>query len=191
MESSQHRICLALLGLLAFCSPASPFPTGAPLKVCESMRPLHNGVSAQTTTSPHTIMVRNTSSSMEVKIMGPVYGGILLQAREPGYATAIGNWSTPPQNTKAIKCFNMANSAITHSSNAAKNANTTYIWNPPTNCVKKVIIVATVAQNRETYWLNLQSEDINFTCSGAVKCMSGYGVLATFMVWSLLLYSEQ
>uniref|UniRef100_UPI00398F0CE7 putative defense protein 3 n=1 Tax=Pristiophorus japonicus TaxID=55135 RepID=UPI00398F0CE7 len=188
MESSQPQIRLALLGLLALCLPASPLPTGAPISACTTMHPKHQNITHQESMTPYTIEFSKTSSpALQVKIAGGIYKGILLQAREPGAAIAIGTWSTSSPDTKTLACFNRGNSAITHSNINDKNGNVIYSWTPPANCVSKMTFVATIAESKAVYWVKILSEEISITCD-AVKCMSGFAVLAAFMVWSLTVF---
>ncbi|XP_067889023.1 putative defense protein 1 [Heterodontus francisci] len=186
MEKAQFR--LALLGLFALCWPAaSPLPNGAPLGSCLSMSPKHRGITPQTGESPHSIQLQVSRSSVQVNIMGPTYKGILLEARYPSGNTTVGMWATAPANTKTISCFNSDHSAITHSNTNDKSSTTVYTWNPPPlkNCSEKTFVfLATVAQNRGTYWLKLTSNEISL-CSSAVKNLSGFAVLATFMIAGL------
>ncbi|XP_041054434.1 putative defense protein 1 [Carcharodon carcharias] len=180
---------VAALGLFALCWPAAwPLPTGAPLGSCENMVPRHQGITSQTGPSPHSIMTQNSGSNVRVYINGPNYKGILLEARYPNANTAVGTWATPPDNTKTIPCFSRIDSAITHSNIADKTNTTIYTWIPPSleNCTEKaVVFLATVAQRKEIYWLNLTSEKIYVRCSGSMTSLSGFAVLATLMVSGL------
>ncbi|XP_078402195.1 putative defense protein 3 [Cetorhinus maximus] len=180
---------LAALGLFALCWPAAwPLPNGAPLGACEGMVPRHQGTTPQPGPSPHSIRAQISGSNVRVYINGPNYKGILLEARYPSNNIAVGTWATPPDNTKTISCFSRVDSAITHSNTADKSNTTIYTWIPPSleNCTKKaVVFLATVAQRREIYWLNLTSEKINIRCSGSMTSLSGFAVLATFMVSGL------
>ncbi|XP_067842732.1 ferric-chelate reductase 1-like [Heptranchias perlo] len=130
------QLPLALLGLIALCwSAGSSLPNGAPLGVCGSLMPRHRGVSPQNTASPHSFYIKSTSGSVQVKIMGPTYKGVLLQARTPNGTTTVGTWTNPPENTKTISCFNIQGSAITHSNTVDKNNHSTYTWIPSSeNC---------------------------------------------------------
>ncbi|XP_069746553.1 putative defense protein isoform X2 [Narcine bancroftii] len=176
--------CHAAVGLLALCLPlAAALSDGAPLGACSKMTPFHNGVSGQTGPSPHKLNVTRLNGSVQVTIMGPDYRGLLLQAKKPGDSVSFGNWSIPPSNTKTIACFNKENSAITHSNTNPKNRNVVYTWNPPPSkdCVK-VEFVATVAQSREIYWVNLKSDEMEIACSGVMTIMSRFAVM---VMWPL------
>ncbi|XP_020372031.2 putative defense protein 3 [Rhincodon typus] len=184
MEKPQ--LSVVILGLLAACWPAaSPFPSGAPLGSCQTMAPRHAGASPQAGASPYSIMAKSYNDKVEVKIMGPTYRGILLEARYPNDMLAIGTWSAPPNDTKTIPCFSKANSAITHSNTNPKNNMTTYTWIVPCSKNDTVVFLATVARSREEYWLKLTSENVHLTCSGSVRTLHGFSVLAVLMISGL------
>ncbi|XP_059825158.1 putative defense protein 3 [Hypanus sabinus] len=181
-------------GLLALCLPlASALSNGAPLSSCGSMAPNHINILPQNTSSPHSINASRVNGTMQVRIMGPTYKGLLLQARKPNENTAVGTWSSPPANTKTIKCFNAQDSAMTHANTSAKDSDVVYTWNPPSGECIKVMFTATVAQGRSVYWLGVTSNEIMMNCNdngnGAVRTTSG---LVLVLIWPLLywLHSE-
>ncbi|XP_055492611.1 putative defense protein isoform X2 [Leucoraja erinacea] len=154
----------AVPALFALCLPlVLALPNGAPLGSCTSLMPSHSGTSPQTSDSPHTIAAIYANNTVEVMIIGADYRGLLLQGREYGGDVAVGNWAKLPKNTKVISCFNIENSAITHSNAELKSGNTVYTWNPPrkNKCGLRVEFVATVAQSRAVYWTGLKSDEIN------------------------------
>ncbi|KAI5089084.1 hypothetical protein C0J45_20492 [Silurus meridionalis] len=126
------------------------YPAGAPVGRCGDMTPGHN-VTSQTSPSPYTIKVSNTTFStnqtIKVMIQGPVYIGLLLQARSGSNPIAVGTWGN-------------SQSAITHSNINIKNNETTYTWIPP-DSVNSAFITATVVTNKTTFWINLKSETLN------------------------------
>ncbi|XP_032879020.1 putative defense protein 3 isoform X2 [Amblyraja radiata] len=177
----------AVPSLFALCLPlVLALPDGAPTSACISLMPSHTGISPQTSNSPHTIDANCVNGYVEVRIMGPPYGGLLLQGRAPNTSVAVGDWATPPANTKGISCFSRQNSAITHANTTLKTADTVYTWNPPTmnNSVQYVEFVATVAENRSTYWTGLSSALIEVKCSGAVRTFAGFAmVVMPTLIW--------
>ncbi|XP_043547183.1 putative defense protein 3 [Chiloscyllium plagiosum] len=180
MEKPQLR--LVVLVVLAACWPAvSPLPSGAPLGSCGSMAPRHNGVTPQTGPSPYSIMVKNYTDKVEVTVMGSSYRGILLEARYPNQMDAIGTWAQPPNNTKKIACFNKMDSAITHSNTYVK-ANVTYTWISPCSKNDTIIFLATVAENREIYWVKLASDPVRVMCSGSAINLHGFAALVMLMI---------
>ncbi|XP_078259135.1 defense protein l(2)34Fc-like [Rhinoraja longicauda] len=178
--------CAGFPALFALCLPlVLALPGGAPLRACSSLLPSHTDVSPRTSDPPHTIAVTYLNGTAQVTIIGSDYQGLLLQCREPNGNVAVGIWTVPPTNTKAISCFNMHNSAITHSNTDLKSGITVYTWNPPSKhkCDMKVEFVATVAQSRVMYWIGLKSEQIMIKCSSAVRTLSGF---ATVMICPLV-----
>ncbi|KAF7688456.1 putative defense protein Hdd11 [Silurus meridionalis] len=139
------------------------YTAGAPVGRCGDMTPGHN-VTSQTSPSPYTIKVSNTTFStnqtIKVMIQGPVYIGLLLQARSGSNPIAVGTWGTPPSNTQHLACSGNSQSAITHSNINIKNNETTYTWIPP-DSVNSAFITATVVTNKTTFWINLKSETLN------------------------------
>ncbi|XP_048388299.1 putative defense protein 1 [Stegostoma tigrinum] len=180
------QLFLVILSLLAaFWPAASPLPGGAPLGSCQSMAPRHINTSPQEGPSPYSVIAKSYNNTVEVKIMGPPYKGILLEARYSGDTVAVGTWSTPPNDTKTIPCFSKANSAITHSNVNPKNNMTTYTWMGPCSKNNAVVFLATVASSKQEYWLKLTSGNVYLTCSGSVKTLHGYFVLAVLMISGL------
>ncbi|XP_038674375.1 putative defense protein isoform X1 [Scyliorhinus canicula] len=188
MEKPQ--LVLLVFGLLAAeWPPAAALPNGAPLGACGSMAPQHNNISPQPGPNPHSIQTQNLKPNVQVHLDGPFYKGILLEARYPNGTTAVGTWQTAPADTKTIRCFDRADSAVTHSNTNDKSNTTVYTWVPPptsVNCTEKaVVFLATVAQSRAVYWLNLRSETIYVGCSGSLMSLSGFAVVAMSMVAGL------
>ncbi|XP_019613940.1 PREDICTED: putative defense protein 3 [Branchiostoma belcheri] len=154
------------VGLFVGCEG---FGSGAPAGACTTIQPGHvdatnNSVSlsAQTSTSPYSIQAGATSyqagGTVTVQIMGPVFRGFLLQARRPGMTTPVGTFSNAPNNTKTTTCTT-ADSSMTHDNTEAKE-NITLTWTAPSPGVGNVQFVATVAQDHDTYWMNLASAEI-------------------------------
>uniref|UniRef100_A0A8D0H0X5 Reelin domain-containing protein n=1 Tax=Sphenodon punctatus TaxID=8508 RepID=A0A8D0H0X5_SPHPU len=103
-----------------------------------------------------------------VHLLGPVYRGLLLEARTFGSTAALGSWQTPPNNTRFLQCSGNPQGAITHSNTEFKTKQT-YTWLPPASgCPSVISFVATVAQSHEIYWLQIKSKviwrDPNATC---------------------------
>ncbi|XP_072113424.1 putative defense protein 3 [Mobula birostris] len=176
-------------GLLALCLPlALALPNGAPISSCSSMAPVHTGILPQNGSSPHSINVSSINSTIEVRIMGPTYKGLLLQARKLFENVTVGTWSSPPANTKTLQCFNVPDSAMTHSSTSDKDSNDVYTWNPPSKGCITVIFTATVAQHQSVYWLGVKSNEIMVNCrdasgsNGAERTTSG---LILLLIWPL------
>ncbi|KAM9440359.1 putative defense protein 3 [Clarias gariepinus] len=159
--SGGMRAVLFLTFWLQVWTTVSGFPTGAPSARCVDMKPGHD-VSAQSGSSPYTIMVSNTtfSTNQTIKVMihGPVYIGLLLQARSGSSTDAVGTWGTPPSNTQYLTCSGISQSAITHSNKNSKNSEI-YTWIPPAS-LDSAFITATVVANKSTFWINLRSDTL-------------------------------
>ncbi|XP_042196759.1 putative defense protein 3 [Callorhinchus milii] len=177
-----------------FPSLITAFPNGAPTSACKSMKPIHSGVVPQSSRAPYTIdtatSVYQPGKAVQVAILGPHYRGVLLEARRDGDPTPIGSWQNPHENTKLLQCSENPMAAVTHSNINAKSNSTTYVWIPPDSfCSTSIRFMATVAQSREVYWLNVQSrplmKDLSVAC-GEMKFTYGIGNLIVTLFVSLL-----
>ncbi|XP_049321620.1 putative defense protein 3 [Astyanax mexicanus] len=148
--------------LLQILTPALGYGTGAPTEACGNMKPGHKGIVPQTSQSPYSIQVSNTTFTsgkpITVTIIGPDYGGVLLQARSGTNTDALGSWGSPPNNTKYLTCSKNSKGAITHSSPDMKN-NLVYTWIPPAS-YSNIYFVATVAKDKAVYWLDVRSANL-------------------------------
>ncbi|XP_056135183.1 putative defense protein Hdd11 [Lampris incognitus] len=148
---------LVLFHLLYF---ANGYPTGAPTSACEDMVPRHTGVQPQPSPPPYTVLTNTRTfqpgEPVTVTIVGPVYRGVLLEARTTYSSTALGSWQLPPPDTKLLECKGNPRGAITHSNINIKGNTTAYSWIPPTSA-SSLYFKATVAQQRTIFWLNVRS----------------------------------
>ncbi|CAH1249080.1 Hypp8510 [Branchiostoma lanceolatum] len=125
------------------------FGSGAPASACTTMQPGHlngtNGttVAAQTSASPYSIVPGSSSytagGTVSVQIVGPVFRGFLLQARQTGMTTPIGTFSNAPNNTKTTQCTTADNS-MTHANTNAKE-NITLTWTAPSTTMGNIEFV--------------------------------------------------
>ncbi|XP_026777771.3 putative defense protein Hdd11 [Pangasianodon hypophthalmus] len=163
------RVVLFVAFWLQVWTAVTGYETGAPAGRCVDMTPGHN-VPPQSSPSPYTIVVSNTTFStnqaIKVRIQGPVYAGLLLQARSGSNTEAVGTWGVPPPNTQHLACSGRDQSAITHSNRNSKNNDTTYTWNPPAS-LQTAYITATVVSNRTTFWVNLRSAALTGVAGGS------------------------
>ncbi|KAG7314932.1 hypothetical protein KOW79_022235 [Hemibagrus wyckioides] len=176
---------------LQILSTVAGYPNGAPVDRCGNMTPGHN-VLPQTSSSPYTIMISNNTfrpnEPIRVMIEGPVYLGVLLQARSSSGTDAIGTWGIPPPNTKYLACSGNGQSAITHSSIINKNNKTIYTWIPPES-LQTAFIRATVVANRTTFWINLTSERLTRAPGGGGNTAADAKMAAASVVFLTLLSS--
>ncbi|XP_028671696.2 defense protein l(2)34Fc-like, partial [Erpetoichthys calabaricus] len=151
------------------CYLASSLSNGAPVSARADLIPRHSGVQPQPFPIPYTIdFKRNLDANVQtftVVILGPDYKGLLLEALMPNSNIALGKWQTPPPNTKYLKCSGNEQDAITHSNTQIKNNSTTYSWIPPSPMPPAIQFMATVAQSRIVYWLNVKSRVITTVTS--------------------------
>ncbi|XP_051546421.1 putative defense protein 3 [Myxocyprinus asiaticus] len=155
--------------LLQVLNCALSYPNGAPTSACVDMMPRHVGAQPQPSPAPYTIQTSSstfqTGKPVTVAIKGPDYRGVLLEARSGSDVNAIGTWQTPPSNTKFLECAGNQQGAITHANTTIKNNSTIYTWIPPAP-EKNIYFMATVAQQRTVYWLNVKSSTLTQSDGG-------------------------
>ncbi|XP_067904017.1 putative defense protein Hdd11 [Heterodontus francisci] len=187
-----EMVCRNLLAVCCIVFSKVPslsrgFPNGAPSSVCESMMPRHSGAVPQSNAAPYTIETEASTYQpgmpVQVRILGLQYQGFLLEARKDGSTSPLGSWQDPPENTQLLQCFGNPGAAVTHSNTAPKNESTTFVWIPPESaCPAAFKFMATVAQSRKIYWLNVQSHPLTkapgIACCG-VKFSYGISIITT------------
>ncbi|XP_036380380.1 putative defense protein 3 [Megalops cyprinoides] len=154
---------LLTISLLQLLSLGTCFPNGAPSSACEDMVPRHAGVQPQPSPAPYTIQTSSRTfqpgQPLTVTIKGPDYRGVLLEARTGTSVNALGSWQSPPADTKFLQCSGNPQGAITHSNTNLKGNSTVYSWIPPSG-VNNIYFMATVAQQRTVFWLNVRSDTL-------------------------------
>lgn len=163
---------------------SSAYRYGAPIGSCNEMFPVLHGVDARSDDPPFTITVNKNSytagSSIEVFVDAAdkdpddptkewFMEGILIMARQYKTAakdcptTPIGTWEVPDCDdfVRVIDCYpkQYDKSAVTHYTHVHA-FNTTLTWKAPDTPVGHVYFVATIARNKERFWVNVQSETI-------------------------------
>ncbi|XP_040012378.1 putative defense protein 3 [Xiphias gladius] len=151
---------LFVLQVLCF---VSGYPSGAPTGACEDMLPRHTGVQPQPSPAPYALLADTRTfqpgDPITVTITGPEYRGVLLEARTLGSTNALGSWQLPPPDTRFLECTGNPQGAITHSNTNLKGNATAYRWIPP-NSTHPVYFMATVAQQRAVFWVNVRSASL-------------------------------
>ncbi|KAM4577046.1 putative defense protein 3 [Odontesthes bonariensis] len=139
------------------------YPNGAPTGACEDMLPRHAGVLPQPSPAPYTLLTNmgtfQPGKPITVTIIGPEYRGVLLEARTEGNTNALGTWRLPPPDTKFLQCSESPYGAVTHANTNLKGNSTVYNWMPPSTS-SPVYFMATVAQQRTVFWVNVRSNTL-------------------------------
>ncbi|MEQ2225940.1 hypothetical protein ILYODFUR_022700 [Ilyodon furcidens] len=165
---------MLLLGLLTLqvLGFVDCYPSGAPTGACKDMMPRHAGVVPQPSPAPYSILTNTRrfqpGMPVTVTIIGPPYRGVLLEARTEGHNDAYGTWKLPPPDTKFLECSGNPQGAITHANTNLKGNSTIYTWIPH-DTVNPVYFMATVAQQRTIYWLNVRSNILTIENPGELK----------------------
>ncbi|KAM6931377.1 putative defense protein Hdd11 [Xenentodon cancila] len=143
---------------------ADCYPNGAPTGACEDMLPRHAGVVPQPSQAPYTLLTNARTYQpgvpITVAIVGPDYRGMLLEARTGASTNALGSWMRPPPDTKFLQCSGNAQGAVTHANTNLKGNSSVYTWVPP-DTTSPVYFMATVAQQRTVYWINVRSTTLS------------------------------
>ncbi|XP_029296071.1 putative defense protein 3 [Cottoperca gobio] len=185
-----------MLQMLCF---VSGYPSGAPTGACEDMLPRHSGVLPQPSPAPYALLVNSGTfqpgEAITVTITGPEYRGVLLEARTLGSTNALGSWRLPPPDTKFLQCTGNPQGAVTHSNTNLKGKTTVYSWIPP-NSTSLIYFMATVAQQRTVFWVNVRSAALTrgkpgglglATCANASAGIAGKKPLLLLVMCFLML----
>ncbi|XP_054467758.1 putative defense protein Hdd11 [Anoplopoma fimbria] len=139
------------------------YPSGAPTGACEDMLPRHSGVLPQPSPAPYALLTNTRmfqpGKAIRVVITGPEYRGVLLEAQTVGSTNALGSWQIPPPDTKFLQCAGNTQGAVTHSNTNLKGNTTVYSWIPP-NSTSNVYFMATIAQQRTVFCVNVKSKPL-------------------------------
>ncbi|OCT85247.1 putative ferric-chelate reductase 1 [Xenopus laevis] len=164
--------------LLTICSlHVAAYPNGKVEVACSTMEPNH-GTSAQTSPSPYSLNVSNTTygdgENITVTLSNtsvvPPFEGFLIQARAVGGNTPLGTFKVSDNVTQTLKC-GTANSAVSHTSNNEKTL-IQVTWTGPNIRSSAYEIRATVVQNTTIYWVNVRSSKITYTGSGGFRLLA-------------------
>lgn len=132
-------------------------PEGAPLHACESMNPSHGG-QPQTSPCPYRFVVDMTeifpNESVTFTIKAPFprkFMGFMVQARN-AQGKPIGYLDTCSYRIKIFDCPGGEKNTATHA-RAFEREEVDMLWFPPFDFIGEVTFYATVAENRETFWV--------------------------------------
>ncbi|XP_021363148.1 putative ferric-chelate reductase 1 [Mizuhopecten yessoensis] len=148
--------------LLANVGVAWSYSMGAPSSTCSTMFPLHNGSPAQTSQSPYFFQfIKSTYSPGELISVNLAGNGVLLkgyqiQARD-GVGKVVGQF-TSAAGGRTINC-GVENGALTHQ-NARDKPGVSFTWQAPNPAVGNIVFIATVLQNYNVFWVNVNSPAI-------------------------------
>ncbi|XP_060928351.1 putative defense protein Hdd11 [Limanda limanda] len=165
----------AFLALQVLCF-IDAYPGGAPTGACEDMMPRHSGVLPQPSPAPYSVLTNTNNyqpgNPITVTITGPEYRGVLLEARTSGNTNALGTWNLPPPDTRFLECNGAPQGAVTHSNTNLKGNTTVYRWIPPKFTVP-VYFMATIAQQRTVFWINVKSSTLTSGKPGGLSFATG------------------
>ncbi|XP_061586224.1 LOW QUALITY PROTEIN: putative defense protein 3 [Cololabis saira] len=156
MEMLPGLIVLQLL-YLADC-----YPNGAPTGACEDMLPRHVGVLPQPSRAPYALPTNMRTYQpgvhVTVTIVGPDYRGVLVTGAS---TNALGGWMLPPPDTTFLQCSGNAQGAVSHANTNLKGNSSVYTWVAPDTVLSPDYFMATVAQPRTVYWINVRSTTLS------------------------------
>ncbi|XP_033118754.1 putative defense protein 3 [Anneissia japonica] len=142
-------------------SQVNGYSTGAVSSVCNTLLPGHGVSSQPVTTNPYTITTDvqtfHAGSFVNFTIAGADFKGFMLQV--DGFSdSAYGEFVSIPGGTKLLNCGTRSSNAVTHSNSNTKTS-VTLKWQAPLENLEghALSAVATIVQQRLTFWVRLQS----------------------------------
>ncbi len=92
------------------------------------------------------------------------FKGFFMQAQSPANSDAnpVGTWdvSGDAKFAKGVACGGRSASAVTHVDSSFKHS-ISLLWMPPPGFTGKVVFIATVVQDFNTYWVGIQSNALD------------------------------
>lgn len=155
-----------LLSLLmaALLYAADARPEGVPADACETMNPGH-AAAPQTTPCPYKLYLNKYDISKNEKVMftieapqGRKIGGFMVQARNND-GKPIGEFVVTANDIKTIDCSGGKRNTASHTSSEPKDK-VQMSWKPPESYAGTCTFFATVAEDRDTYWVKQPAEKV-------------------------------
>ena len=181
---------MLITAFLCLLSTINAYQNGAPVGACDTMMPNHSAV-AQPDDSPYTISVEPMSYSngtnVTVNLMSSSreFKGYLLQMRRMDNQTIIAGFSIL-MDGQLVECDNQINAAVTHTDNSFKTS-VMFTWTAPAQSVGDLQVVATVVQNKKTFWTNIESHRIVVFGSSTTTAGCVLGILGSVAITMLIL----
>ena len=185
-------LIMLITAFLCLLSTINAYQNGAPVGACDTMMPNHSAV-AQPDDSPYTISVEPMSYSngtnVTVNLMSSSreFKGYLLQMRRMDNQTIIAGFSIL-MDGQLVECDNQINAAVTHRNNTNKMS-VSFTWTAPAQSEGSLHVVATVVENKTTFWTMVKSPTITFTGSSSTTTTAGcvLGILVVVVMTVLIL----
>ena len=147
-------------------STVSALPEGAPITICETLMPNHEGIPAQLSDPPYQITAIPQPDHVLVTIKSSLdfpVEGLMLHARLPN--GRIGGVFQPIRDdVHTISCDN-PDDTITHNQPVPKSS-VSVKWKPPAGYEGPVVFNSTLAQNYETFWVGVKSQPLQIVSGG-------------------------
>jgi len=169
---------ILVLVLLVASRGVAGYSSGAPILVCNSMKPGHV-FGAQTTPCPFftkpekTVIDTNSNLKVTLKSSDPeqFFKGFLIMAVDPTTQKAVGslkfpNLSSAPGQTKSCH-GNVENMATHHDSNPKSSV--VVIWSPPQDWQGSIVFKTTFVQEFTKYWVKESSETVRVVHSPSLE----------------------
>ncbi|KAK9732358.1 Reeler domain [Popillia japonica] len=146
--------------LLSIFTSTQAYSSGAPEKVCYTMMPNHGGgILPQDSDPPFSITAQPNNLGMLVTIHTPEFPfeGFLLQGRTPR-GDIVGTFDPIENFAKTMNCAGTSDNSLTHTSPNQKE-DLKIQWHPK-DYVGPLVFNATIAQRYDTFWLGVQSQQL-------------------------------
>ncbi|CAL1545238.1 unnamed protein product [Lymnaea stagnalis] len=155
-----------LVSILFLLRVTWAYPGGVPDTACSSMFPTGHSSHAQTSASPYKIVlnksVYNPGETIKVDVYGDQIGfsGIYIQPRLAGChvnaTRTVGVFTVSDPQLQTRHCFGVIHSTVSHVS-SAKKRHVSFYWTAPVLASGHVVIRATIVQDRQTFWVDVES----------------------------------
>ena len=180
---------MLIAALLCLLSSINAYSGGAPATVCHSMMPNHTA-EAQTSKGHYQIFISpgyyssGTTHTVLLTLVLHPFKGYLLEMRRVDDHKVIAGFSVP-NGGKLLTCDGQTNAAVTHTENSLKR-NVSFTWTAPAQTVGRLQLVATVVQDKTTFWTNITSHEIVVFGSSTTTAGCVLGILGAVAITMLM-----
>ncbi|XP_032530142.2 putative defense protein Hdd11-like isoform X2 [Danaus plexippus] len=155
--------------ILAVVAYTEGFSHGAPESACRDLMPRHQDHKPQTSPPPYAITTSvrelKAGDSLRVTVEGKtpanLIRGIMLQARAGDDIVGLFKLDPNDSFSQLMNC-GVLGDTITHKKhdNSQDKQTLTYTWTAPANLNDKIVVGATIALNKSTFWVDVKSAPV-------------------------------
>ncbi|CAG9567382.1 unnamed protein product [Danaus chrysippus] len=155
--------------ILAVVAYTEAHSYGAPVSACRDFLPRHLDYKPQPNPAPYVVKtstkVLKAGDSMRVTVSGitpaNLIRGFMLQARAGDDIVGIFKLDPNDQFSQLLNCGTYGDT-ITHRlhDKSQDKQNLTYTWTAPANLNAEIMVGATIAINKSTFWIDIESDPV-------------------------------